>query len=71
MVFNGENGFIVKPGDSTELADAINKVIENPTKRDKMGERSLNIIEDKFNRENCVNGFVSAIKHSVSIPEVS
>jgi len=66
MVFNGENGFIVKTGDSKELADAIKKVIENPTERDRMGKRSLDIIKTKFNQEICVNGFVSAIKYSIN-----
>jgi len=66
MVFNGENGYIVKTGDSNELADAIKKVIENPTECDRMGKRSLDIIKTKFNQEICVNGFVSAIKYSIN-----
>lgn len=63
MIFNGENGFIVKPDDVNELAEAIKKAFENPIGCDKMGERSLDIIKNNFNQEICVNGFVSAIKY--------
>jgi glycosyltransferase involved in cell wall biosynthesis len=64
MVFDGENGFVVKPDDNNELAKAIKKILENPIERDRMGERSLDIIINKFNKELCVNGFIAAIKYS-------
>ena len=40
MVFNGENGFIVKPEDPDELAEAIHKILKDPIENDRMGKRS-------------------------------
>jgi glycosyltransferase involved in cell wall biosynthesis len=66
MVFDGENGFIVKPEESKGLGEAIIKIIQDPKLCDGMGERSLTIIREKFNQETCVEGFVSAIKYSIN-----
>jgi len=36
LVKNGENGFLVKPGDGSAIARAVEKLIENPELRDRL-----------------------------------
>lgn len=42
LITDGYNGFLVKEGDINGLSDAIIKLIENETLRQKMGENSFN-----------------------------
>jgi glycosyltransferase involved in cell wall biosynthesis len=40
LVADGENGFVVSPGDVEELADAMRKIVSNPALAAEMGVRS-------------------------------
>ena len=42
------NGFLVTPGNSNEMADAIQKLIVNKDARRKMGLHSRKLYEEKF-----------------------
>ncbi len=44
-VLEGENGFLIKPGDGSALSTALRTLIENPELRVKMGERSRELSE--------------------------
>lgn len=48
IVKDGENGFLVKPGDSEELASAIDRLMGDPVLQRKMGEEGAKIVLEKF-----------------------
>jgi glycosyltransferase involved in cell wall biosynthesis len=48
-VIDNENGFLIPAGDAPALASAMQKFIENPTSIRKMGLRSRELAEVKFN----------------------
>jgi glycosyltransferase involved in cell wall biosynthesis len=48
MIDDGDNGFLVPPSNSVELAKKILYLIENPSKGSEMGYRARKTIEDKF-----------------------
>jgi glycosyltransferase involved in cell wall biosynthesis len=45
LVYEGENGFLVTPGDANELANAIAVLANNPAKRIEMGRKSRSLFE--------------------------
>lgn len=47
-VLDGENGYIVNPGDINMLAQKLEKLINNPDIRIRMGKRSLEIAQERF-----------------------
>ena len=47
-VIDGENGFLVKPRDVDSLVQAMEKFIQNPGLIPKMGKRSREIAEEKY-----------------------
>ncbi len=48
LVVNGETGFVVPQGSSTELAKAMKNILENSQIRERMGQASRKRIEDRF-----------------------
>ncbi len=48
LIEDGENGFLVAPGDPVALADALEILYLNPDMRLRMGERGRRAIEQKF-----------------------
>ena len=48
VVHEGENGFLVNPGDPTDLADAIIRLLKNPDLAKSMGERGRSIATTEF-----------------------
>jgi glycosyltransferase involved in cell wall biosynthesis len=44
LVHHGENGLLFEPGQSTELARAIDSLLAEPERRKRMGQKSLEII---------------------------
>jgi glycosyltransferase involved in cell wall biosynthesis len=70
MIHNGENGYIIKPGDSKELADVITKVINDSNECNNMGKMSLKIINESFSLTNIVGGFIKGIEYSIGKKKV-
>jgi glycosyltransferase involved in cell wall biosynthesis len=58
VVREGENGFLIHPGDIAGLADRLETLIENPVLRLKMGERSREICRSEFNPQTYVRRLV-------------
>jgi alpha-maltose-1-phosphate synthase len=48
VVIEGETGFLVNPGDRSELVDRIRWILENPTLGTEMGLKGKKIVEQKF-----------------------
>lgn len=46
LISNNQGGYLVKPKDSEQVAKAIERMIQNPEKREKMEERNLKIIKN-------------------------
>ena len=53
-VIDGYNGFIVKPKDPKQLADAIKTLIDDSDLRRKMGQNAREFAEQKFNIEDVI-----------------
>lgn len=51
VIEHGANGFLFRPGDSRELAQALERLITNPELRERMGQRSRALYGDRFSRE--------------------
>ena len=51
LVSHGVNGFLVPPGDSEALAEAIEFMFQNPSVRARMGEASLGRYLESFTPE--------------------
>ena len=51
IVHDGENGVLVPLKDSNSLADAIKELVNNPNKRDRMGENGRRLVEREFSEE--------------------
>ena len=57
IIVNNETGFLVKPNDENELAEALLKLIESPTLRKTFGENGYNRAVKEFSVEEYVSKF--------------
>lgn len=64
MVFDGDNGFVVEPGDIDALADAMTRLFDN-TVRQRMGSRSRELVDTWCNVETETKGYAEAIKRAL------
>jgi 1,2-diacylglycerol 3-alpha-glucosyltransferase len=65
LVHNGENGFLFEPGDEYSLAEKLSMVLADKKLRNKMSEKSLNIIKEhdiQITVKNVQLAFQDAIK---------
>jgi glycosyltransferase involved in cell wall biosynthesis len=61
MIISGENGFVVSDADSEQLCVALNKIVSDSCLATQMGANSLRIVQTKFNIDQRIQGFISAI----------
>ena len=54
MVRDGENGFLVEPGNVEQLSERLQKVLSDPELRQRMGEKSRRYFEEGFRFEEMV-----------------
>lgn len=66
MIRPGENGYIVEPARVDQLSLALKILVLNETSREKMGERSREIVVKEFGVLNTLLGFLNAIRYSIS-----
>jgi len=59
VVINGENGYLVPPRNSEELADAIEKLLNDKTLRREMGRKGRALVEREFGIEKIVEETLS------------
>jgi lipopolysaccharide heptosyltransferase II len=62
LVKDGENGLLVPPADPAALAKAINTLIENPLKREEMGERGYQKVVNFYSWETTGEKFYHIVK---------
>lgn len=55
IVHDGENGFLVPSKDSVALSRALKKILEHPEKREEMGARGRQIVEEEFSLRRVVD----------------
>lgn len=63
LIIPRENGFIVDEADAGQLCSAMRKIISDETLARKMGEKSLEMVNNRWNIDENVNGVVSAIEY--------
>lgn len=63
LIVPGENGFVVDEANAGQLCSAIKRIISDETLARKMGEKSLEIVNSRYNLDENVNGVVSAIEY--------
>jgi glycosyltransferase involved in cell wall biosynthesis len=54
----GETALFYRPGDATDLADKIDQLVEDPELRDRLGEKGLSTVKEKFEWSELADRFV-------------
>lgn len=62
VIDDGGNGFLFESENVDDLADKIRKLLENEELRERMGRRSLELVEQKFSSKKYVENFVRMIE---------
>jgi len=62
LIREGENGFTFPPGDVDQLADEIDRLLDDELLRQKFGQRSLEIISG-WNLDRTVDGIMAALNY--------
>lgn len=62
LVVDGENGYRLREGTSQELADRVQRVLENPAEAERMGRVSRDWITGKFAFKAFIDRIVNALK---------
>lgn len=69
IVKDGKTGFLVKPRAPKEIAEKVNKILENDKLRLAMSERSRKLIEEKFTWQKAASvihsSYREALKHTI------
>jgi glycosyltransferase involved in cell wall biosynthesis len=66
MIRHGENGFLCKPGDETEIASAVEILLNDEGKRGEMGRRSREIFFSEFAPEKCLQDLLDLIRKTAA-----
>jgi len=61
LVFDGDNGFVIQPGDIQSLSDAMTRLLDSKL-REKMGAKSKALVERLCDKEAETRGFLMTIK---------
>ncbi|WP_165347066.1 glycosyltransferase family 4 protein [Gottfriedia acidiceleris] len=61
-VLEGENGFLIEPGEINQLYKSIFEFIEKPYLKEIMGEKSRNIFYERFSLNNHINQLIGVYK---------
>jgi glycosyltransferase involved in cell wall biosynthesis len=65
IVWDGESGFIIPPGDIERLVEALQRLIFNEELRLRMGDRAIEIIRQHFDAEQNTQRLLDLIKQTI------
>ncbi len=71
LVIDGRNGFIVPPNDPESIYNALRRILSSPALMKSMKKESVKIVNEKFNIQAMVQGFIDAIAFAVGDLESS
>ena len=67
MMIDKKTGFLVKEGDSNDIIEKLNELLNNNVRAKEMGENGAKFIRDEFNWERVAKNFLNIIKPYVNI----
>ena len=67
MMIDKKTGFLVKEGDSNDIIEKLNELLNNNVRAKEMGEEGAKFIRDEFNWEHVAKNFLKIIKPYVSV----
>jgi len=62
LMEDGETGFLIEKGNSTELFEKLSLLLNNPEKSKEMGKKGRNVVRDNFNLDKICNDFLNHLK---------
>ena len=62
LMEDGETGFLIEKGNSTELFEKLSLLLNNPEKSKEMGEKGRDFVKDNFNLDKICNDFLNHLK---------
>jgi glycosyltransferase involved in cell wall biosynthesis len=62
VIVDGETGYLVPPQDPASLAAAVIRLLQDPTKRERMGRNGRARVEQDFSLEGMVSATVQAYR---------
>ncbi len=66
LIKDGETGFLFKPGDSADLRDKIESLLNNPEKAVQMGKNARDFVERVYNAETHLEHLMEIYKNAIS-----
>lgn len=69
-VLEGDNGFLVQPGDIDALRDRLAQLCRDPVLRERMGQRSQQLIEEKFDAHKLVSDLTEIYQKTLAPREL-
>jgi glycosyltransferase involved in cell wall biosynthesis len=68
IIRNGDNGFLLAPGDVEGTAAAIRKLLADPARRTAMGERGQQLLADKYTWSRCAARYLTVFESCIAAP---
>ena len=62
LSLDGQTGLLAKPNDATGLADALQRMIEDPALAQNLAAAGRKFVVDKFDLANCLNSLTERFK---------
>ena len=62
LMKDGETGFLIEKGNSTELFEKLSLILNNLEKSKEMGKKGKNFVKDNFNLDKICNDFLNHLK---------
>jgi len=67
MMIDKKTGFLVKEGDSNDIIEKLNELLNNNVRAKEMGIEGTKLIKKEFNWERVAKNFLNIIKPYVNI----
>ena len=68
IISNGDNGFLLAPGDVDGTAAAIRTLLADPAMCTAMGERGRQLLADKYTWSKCAAGYLTVFESCIPAP---